>query len=248
VSFSDVDRDGDLDLAAGSWWGPVRIYENQGGTIPTGPTWQSGTGSVIENIVWEDVNNDAVASPTLVVRTGDGLRRFFDTGYRPVRFLEVRVDGVVVPPTHYFAAPEHGWLVLPSAPAPQSQVRIRCTVPAAPDFAVSNWDATVGDYLFLNDFHPAVAPAGVEGGISLSVCPNPSTGTTHITWQTRSGLPATCDVVTVGGARVRQGEFQNGVWNWDGRGETGQRLPAGVYWIRVQEDGRVEQRRIVLVR
>ena len=35
---------------------------------------------------------------------------------------------------------------------------------------------------------------------------------------------------------------------WDGRGDAGARMPAGVYWVRVQSGDRVRQTRVTLLR
>jgi len=46
----DFDFDGDLDLAAGSWWGPVVIYENDGSALETTPEWTSSNDFVVESL------------------------------------------------------------------------------------------------------------------------------------------------------------------------------------------------------
>ncbi len=135
VSFGDADADGDLDLAAGSWWGTVRIYENQAGVLPIVPAWQSTTNSVIENIAWEDVDNDGLQPNLTALFTGNGTRRLFTLPRRPVRVQSVEVDGVPLGSSQFFPSAEQGWLTIGSPPGPGVPVTVQYAATVALDLA-----------------------------------------------------------------------------------------------------------------
>ncbi|MCB9778438.1 MAG: VCBS repeat-containing protein [Alphaproteobacteria bacterium] len=53
VSLHDVTGDGRVDLVAGAWWGPIRVYPQHGAGLATEPAWTSDSESVvIEAFAW----------------------------------------------------------------------------------------------------------------------------------------------------------------------------------------------------
>jgi hypothetical protein len=253
VSFADADADGDLDLATGWWWGPVRIYENQGGVFPTTPAWQSNTGSVIENIAWEDVDNDGLSSSRVQTFTGNGTRRLFVLPRRPVRVVEAMVDGEILGPADYFVSPEQGWLTIGSAPGPGITVEVRYVCSVDLDFAVSNWDSAIGNYLFRNGLSAAGAENGGPGAeIALRLAPNPTRAECRITLPSHRQDGDRVEIYSVGGARVWAGAPGSGTTEttvqWDGRDEAGRRAAVGTYWVRVLQGDRATSARLIVIR
>jgi len=147
VVFSDVDGDGDLDLFSGQWWGPVRVHLNQGGTLTSSAVWASSTGSVVERICFADADRDQVRQHVATISTTPG-RTVYELPHRPVqRILSVTVGGSAA--GTYCTGLENGWVSLGSDPGGDP---LEVTYEWSPDLevAVSNWDSSRGNYLFVN--------------------------------------------------------------------------------------------------
>ena len=94
---------------------------------------------------------------------------------------------------------------------------------------------------------PSAAPA-------LSVAPNPFETTTTISFTLTPGTRASVDVFDVAGRRVSTVMNEASIdgphaAQWDGRDANGNRVPSGVYFVRLNLDGGgVHTRRVVLVK
>jgi len=148
VVFSDVDDDGRLDLISGQWWGPVRVYLNNGSGYPSSASWASTTNSVIERIYFGDADRDNLigyAEPF----SGQN-RQLFQLIRKPVQaILDVRVGGDSLPLDDYCYDLENAWVSLADNPGSETVV-IQYLYSFDQDMVVSNWDSSDGNYRFLN--------------------------------------------------------------------------------------------------
>jgi hypothetical protein len=186
INLADVDRDGDLDLLTGGWWQPCRIYENQAGLFTANPQWTSSTGSVVEAIVVGDYDNDGLDT-TQVQFVSNGSRKLYYIPRAPVqRLLSVRFGADSVSLNRYCYDLENGWISFAVAPLSGVSIAIRAVVSQDLDFAVSNWDNTIGNYIFKNNLPPlsvGLEPVLATGFRLFQNYPNPFNSTTVIRYE-----------------------------------------------------------------
>jgi len=107
---------------------------------------------------------------------------------------------------------------------------------------VSSYDAIT---VYGGNFENVTSPVGVEeprAAVDLAppvLSPNPATGPVHVQFTLPRSGRARVSVTDLAGRSVRvlgDAEFAAGAHDlsWDGRGESGRRVPAGIYFVRVE--------------
>ena len=131
VSLEDVDGDGDLDLVAGAWGigsfngDALRLYENDGG-LEVRASWSTQSEGVAEALAWADL--DGSDHQELLIEHAGGLLRLAQGTEVVSLDAKMSWDG-----RHVSGAPGS---IVARAPAPR-------------DLAVSNWNKSVGNFVFL---------------------------------------------------------------------------------------------------
>ena len=141
VSFCDVDNDGDKDLSAGRWWGYSSVYENAGGNLTSTPAWSCvySYESVIEEMVWADLDGDGLIRVKGETHIADVLKKVYYLNRYPANKLEnVIVDDSILSIEDYCYNLASGWISFKVPPV--SEVKFSYKVSLKPDLAVSNWD------------------------------------------------------------------------------------------------------------
>jgi hypothetical protein len=88
--------------------------------------------------------------------------------------------------------------------------------------------------------------------LTFRVAPNPSNGPTKLSFTVPAGEAASLEVFDLQGRLIRslvngQLPSDQATW-WDGRNSSGQRVPAGIYFIRLSTSNGVATKRITVIR
>jgi len=242
VAWADVNGDEYPDLAAGGWWEPAVVFENHAGVLDTTPTWSwsDANNLVCEAVVFGDVTNGHLAA-VIESYDGDGQRKLFNLHRRPIQFLDsVYVDSVRVPVAGFCSDPLTGWVSFSSAPpSGTANVVFFYRYSMAPDLAVTNWDASHGNYVFLNTTPVGIANRPELPSVARLVAwPNPAAGRMRIAALGSSpGYGRTLAIYDMTG-RVRRTLAGNAsTWTWDGRDQVGRVVEPGVYFATLGPAG-----------
>jgi hypothetical protein len=130
VALADLDDDGDLDLAAGAWWGALRLYRNDGQAgLATLPSFTSASElPVMEAFAFHDLDGEASVEIEI---SGEGPLLALP---RPCQITSVSQPGVV----------GDGWFTTPSS----DPVELRCRGTREPDLAITDWNPNRGNLIF----------------------------------------------------------------------------------------------------
>jgi hypothetical protein len=143
VALADVNFDGNLDLATGLFYG-------QGAKLSLSPDWSSSVTSVVEKIVFGDVDQDGLRYPVEVFDTTASRQHLFQLSRQPIDGIEsISVDGNVLGPDQFTVDRAHAWVTV--GPEATERVTVRYIYSLKPDMAVTNWDDGKGNYLYYNN-------------------------------------------------------------------------------------------------
>ncbi|MEO0225632.1 MAG: FG-GAP-like repeat-containing protein [candidate division WOR-3 bacterium] len=252
VEWGDVNNNGWLDLAAGGWWEPVVVFENNNGIIGTTPAWNWSAGSnlVCETVMWNDVRNKFL-TPISDFKSGNGSRKFFYFNYHPIQsFTEVRVNNTPVPLSDFTYDPLTGWISFKNAPpSGTNNIEIKYVISRYPDLGVTNWVRNVGNHLFSNTTGIEEVAGVRRAGLKLEIIPNPFSRRTQIKFDA-SGTESefSLKIYDISGRVVKDFNNRQSGIIWDGADDRGRKLPAGTYFIEINTGEKSLRREIIIVR
>jgi len=168
IALADVDGDDDLDLMTGGWWEPTRLFLNSNGQFGSSQDWRSARTSVIEKIVFGQVDPPCgVRRFGTKVFQGNGERQLFHLPHQPVdAIVSVRLDGIELDPSYYTFHREQAWITVFAPPERSLVVKYEFT--PLPDMAVSNWDSDDGNYLYYNQQFEDCNDNGIADGCDIA--------------------------------------------------------------------------------
>ena len=184
VLLEDLNFDNHVDLLSGRWWGNVDIYSGTSGSFSLNPTWSSSTTSVIEAFVLKDVDHDGRYQDTETVNISvDSIHVIYLKNQTVEKIISVELNGnVLTTGTDFNYNSEIKWLTFSPTLKSGDQIIIDYEYSKDRDLIVSNWDSSIGNYLFYNQTNPtAIRTTSVQKNENvINISPNPFNNTCRI--------------------------------------------------------------------
>ncbi len=248
VAWADFNNDGYLDLAAGGWWEPMNVFENHSGVLDTTLTWSyTGSNLVCEALVVGDMRNYHITTKADTF-IGNGIRKLFYATKAPMqKFLNAIVNQNVLPINNYCYDFLTGWISLNTAPLNGDTFVIRYQYSTHPDLAVTNWTATVGNYLFHNTTPQAIVEESVADILKqdndLMIAPNPFSN--QVKFEFGKNVKSLIRIYNSAGMLIKTLPAKVNIWN--GKDEFNQAIPKGIYFAQVLFDHSTIMKKIVKI-
>lgn len=251
INLCDINNDNYCDLICGAWWTACYIYVNSAGTFSPTPQWTSATNSVVETIVAADYDHDGFDTLNTEF-TGNGVKKLFYLPKNPVqKLLSVIFGNDTIPLNQFCFDLENGWVSFGTPPPNGTNITIKAIHTHDPDFAVSNWDNNIGNYLFKNSIVTFASNLSQEIQTDFKLLqnyPNPFNPLTKIEFAIPKSTEVKISVFDVTGKevavlvneRLAAGTY---VTEWDASN-----ISSGVYFYKMVTDGFLETRKMMLLR
>ena len=111
------------------------------------PSWNSQQGSVVEKIVFGDINKDGLRPVEQVFSPVPAGQRLFYLPHQTIQEVTAVVaDGQPLGPAQYMVNRERGWLTV--GVDVSTNLRVDYTVSCKLDMAITNWDSDKGNYVY----------------------------------------------------------------------------------------------------
>jgi hypothetical protein len=179
IILSDVTLDDTLDLIYGGWWLPVKIAKGTHTGFQTNPSYTSNTGSVVEAIQLADLGKQAFESRSFTIvpdETNTGTHVILLPDQLVEEIVSIQRNGIPVPLDHYTSVPNKCWISFTDPLVFGEIIVINYNYSPDPDMVITNWDSSIGNYIFYNTNLPSGIdkPGNPYIGVIRGLYPNPA--------------------------------------------------------------------------
>ena len=178
LCWADFDRDMDEDLAVGSWWGPLAIFENDDGQLQQEPSWQSDNTFVAEALSTIPISSPVISCDEFLLANHPGVYRL--SSHPVFGVVNITIGGKPLNPNSYALDNRKGILTMDTDAIP-GMVMTVCYRTAWTEYLVAtswgNHNAHGPNFGYLNTSNlptptPTVTPTAPPPFRKLSIIMN----------------------------------------------------------------------------
>jgi len=175
ILLADINLDGINDLVYGGWWLPIKIAIGSENGFELSTSYTSSTSSVVEAIQMADLDRDGIQVYQFNKTMGTDSTSVVYLDHQLIEnILSVQINGRTIQPAFYSCLPNKNWISFKDPLMMGDALQIQYEHSEKADIVVTNWDSSVGNYIFYNQ---EISDDGGENLIPkqqfLSVSPNP---------------------------------------------------------------------------
>ena len=243
VLAEDLDNDGTIDLIAGRWFGQIFLYNNVHRSGEFSADWTSATTSTVEAFALRDLDQDGIMIHADTIEVGvQAAAGVYLNEWRVESILFVEKNGELMSRNRdYRRVPGSPWLACSDQLEFGDEIIVTYAISTDRDLVVTNWDDGVGNFLFYNhaeEFVSAEAPE--EFTHRLDVYPNPFEDRVTFAVDRNAANAAELRIYDTYGREVWYSAGSGKSFTWDASS-----LPAGVYYYRLSQRGKLYTGRLL---
>ncbi|HDO27419.1 MAG TPA: T9SS type A sorting domain-containing protein, partial [Bacteroidetes bacterium] len=247
VLLHDVDLDGINDLIYGGWWLPVNIHLGNSDNFDTLSSYTSLTSSVVEAIQVADLDKDGMQDTLESFVVDERDNSVFWLKY-PVEFINsVVVTDFGIGSGYYCYVPGKNWLsVDKEIVANGDTVYISYQYSNKGDIVISNWDSSIGNYIFYNDTTLTTISDHRKKEFDFRVYPNPAHNEAFVNFRQMGKSNVTISLCDLNGRPVRKSYNRNLPAGKHSVALNVNGLPEGLYLVKLTQGGFTKTKKIII--
>jgi len=257
VILEDLNFDNQVDLLTGRWGGSVNFYAGNSGSFSLNPTWFSSTNSVIEAYILKDVDQDGrIQKIDTLIISQDSIHIVYIPNKTVEKINSIELNGnLLTEGIDYIFNSEIKWVSFRNTLYTGNELVFDYEYSIDRDLLVSNWDSSIGNYLFYNQTNPTSIekePIQIPEKI-VRISPNPFNNVCIINIYSLGRNELKINIFDIRGKLVKRltdKEIYSGThqFEWNSIDSNGNAVASGTYYYMVQLGEKIFSGKLLLLK
>ena len=246
IMLADLQANDTLDLVYGGWWLPINVAKGKVNGFELTPSYTSGTSSVVEAIEMADLGKQSfeLKAFTLIPdETNAGTHVILLPDQLVEEIVSIERNGISVGIEGYAWVPNKCWVSFKDPLVIDENIVIHYYYSPNPDMVVTNWDSSIGNYIFYNTNPPIGINNPKESDPSFISQPFPNPASDHLYIRnTDLTNESAVEIFNIYGGRILS-KVYTGNMDVDVSG-----LVEGIYLVIIKNNGNIFSSKLLIER